>query len=576
MNHNKRVSNVNQSVEKVKRGNKTEYVVTRAVTIDGKRYKSEHRSGSKSLAERHAKEDLSRQVSNDHEEMAVSARDFDNTFGEPTDITPSQMRHSSGDDPAEGSFDHMNFDDANIEGQGPVKPSDMEGYDPEMEDQFSLGNQNGDPPVDESGWRQNPYGPPGEMINEDGMVVKYSPEEQRALDEEMAAADVTVPKLESTGDKETTVIQKSIKQPRDTNTQKHFRTEKQRNHVPWTETAQGKLDGRGEVRLKEPNPQYFTRPGEKWIHAENNAGILLGRDRAPTNQQVFSKNISSRDYTSGYSDYMTAGAIDIVAGRMAPYPLESVGVKKIVLKPSFNTSFPPEVQGVPLENGQHPGMVMDAARIYISQMTNIDVNFQINVNMSTVKDNLSSPNDSRWSKRKVAPTSGIMVKADKVRLHSRQDLKIVTGGPFELYNSLGNPIRQNNGIHLIAENGIDKNGNLLPQQPMVLGNNLVKVLEHYGLLIEDAVQAMDAMAATQMTFNQIIATNFDLLPIPSGTTIPNPFKQLAGVVTQLEMLIRTRFGALFQLINNFGTKTTYLSDMATNDNFILSRFNTVN
>ena len=89
-------------------------------------------------------------------------------------------------------------------------------------------------------------------------------------------------------------------------------------------------------------------------------------------------------------------------------------------------------------------------------------------------------------------------------------------------------------------------------------------------------QSAMAMANTQMAFNQIIASNFDLLPIPSATTVPNPFKQLAGIVTQLELLIKTRFGALFQLWNNFGGKSNYLKDSATNENYILSRYNTVN
>ncbi len=257
---------------------------------------------------------------------------------------------------------------------------------------------------------------------------------------------------------------------------------------------------------------------------------------------------------------------------------------KFKLGPIYQTiKAPPQLQGVKLEGGEHPGMMMDAARIYVSQMTDVDENFGIQQNVRTdevadfgafeVFDQMFG---GKRPKQKVVPTSAIMLKADKVRMHSRQDIKIVTGGQSEMYNSLGNRIKRNNGIHLIAENGRDKNNKDLPQHPMVLGNNLVKVLEFYGLLIEDAVQCMDAMANTQMAFNQIIASNFDLLPIPSATTVPNPFKQLAGIVTQLELLIKTRFGALFQLWNNFGGKSNYLKDSATNENYILSRYNTVN
>ena len=116
-----------------------------------------------------------------------------------------------------------------------------------------------------------------------------------------------------------------------------------------------------------------------------------------------------------------------------------------------------------------------------------------------------------------------MLKADKVRMHSRQDIKIVTGGPHETENSLGNPIRQNNGIHLIAENGLDRDGRILPQHPMVLGNNLVKVLEYNCILMEDMVQSVDAMCEMQMRFNSVIKDNFHLIPIAGGTPdIPNP------------------------------------------------------
>jgi hypothetical protein len=218
---------------------------------------------------------------------------------------------------------------------------------------------------------------------------------------------------------------------------------------------------------------------------------------------------------------------------------------------------------------------MDAARIYISQMTDVDENFGITQSVSTTGIPQFDPLDFRSDKKKVVPTSAIVLKADKLRFHSRQDIKIVTGGQKELYNSQGNRITTNSGIHLIAENGLDKNLKPLPQQPMVLGNNLVRVLEFYGLLIEDAVQTMDAMAQTQMMFNQVIATNFDLLPIPSATTIPNPFKQLAGIVTQINLVLR-RFDAIKQLINNFSAKTNYLTPSAQGENYILSRFNTVN
>ena len=106
--NSRRISNPNVSVEKVQKGNKTEYVVTRAVTIDGKRYKSEHRSTNRSLAEKYAREGLAIQVVNAHEEMEVTASSMDSEFGEPSRISPSEMRHSEGTTSAEGSIEYAN------------------------------------------------------------------------------------------------------------------------------------------------------------------------------------------------------------------------------------------------------------------------------------------------------------------------------------------------------------------------------------------------------------------------------------------------------------------------------------
>ena len=223
------------------------------------------------------------------------------------------------------------------------------------------------------------------------------------------------------------------------------------------------------------------------------------------------------------------------------------------------------------ENGtfSHPGVMMDAARIYISQLTDVDENFQLFP--------LPSAGNSKASgKRTLVPTSAIVLKADKLRMHARQDIKIVTGGPFETVNSLGNKISVNSGIHLVAQNGINRDGKDLPQHPMVLGDNLIKALEEILKLQEDTAQALDHMVSVQMIFNNIIAKNFDLLPLPAGTTIPNPFKTIADYFTTLELTFKTRFGTFFQLVNNFRANTTYLKDSGKDENFILSRYNTVN
>ena len=405
-----------------------------------------------------------------------------------------------------------------------------------------------------------------------------------------------VDELEKLTEEQSKVIQNQNNTPKKPKEKVFKKSEKYRNHVAWVkENGDGQiLDGTGRRHLIEPVPNYFKRTGDAILTAQsfggtdNNATIAFTRDMSPLKDQlIFSRDISKTNYVSGYSNHMGAGAIDIVVGRMAPYPLATSnktnsnqgadsgkGRPKWTVAPCFNTIEGQSIlstEKLITEKGtfSHPGMMMDAARVYISQLTDVDENFKL-----FPLPNAANPTAS--GKRSLVPTSAIMLKADKLRMHARQDIKIVTGGPFEKINSLGNRITVNNGIHLIAQNGVNRDGKQIPQHPMVLGDNLIKALEEILKLQEDTAQALDHMVSVQMIFNNIIAKNFDLLPLPAGTTIPNPFKTIADYFATLELTFKTRFGTFFQMVNNFRANTTYLKDSGKDENFILSRYNTVN
>ena len=286
---------------------------------------------------------------------------------------------------------------------------------------------------------------------------------------------------------------------------------KPRNHIPWKETLFGSpFDGRAGMELHEPIPEPFERPGDEIIKSKtSNAQIQLGRDFAPSNRLKNSKSIFDREYNSRFSDHMGAGAIDIVVGRMAPFALEKIDGETITLGPSFNTSRPPELITKKLTGGTHPGFCMDAARIYISQMTVMDKDFRITTKMRGTNKEMNE----------FAPTSGIMLKADVLRMHSRQDIKIVTGGPHETVNSQGNGLNINRGIHIIAENGISKEGKELPQQPMVLGDNLLECLSAMQDLIKQVNDRVDAFISFQTLLNSSIGHGFDMMPVPYAITM---------------------------------------------------------
>ena len=363
---------------------------------------------------------------------------------------------------------------------------------------------------------------------------------------------------------------------------------KPQNHVPYQKVQKTKYiyDGNAGRPLKEPHPRYFERPGDRILENSNNARIVLGRDFAPDNNLIYSKNTTDRKVNSGYSSHMGAGAIDMVVGMMAPFPIQDIGkdyskeaegedvnspvIRDVIVAPSFNTSFPPEVQSTQLYNGRHPGMVMDAARIYISQMTNIDENFKISEDL--FDEDAQNVRLKKFDKKAVVPTSGIMLKADKIRMHSRQEIKIVTGGPNEKYNSQGNRIKQNNGIHLIAENGQDRDGRVLQQQPLVLGDNLINCLEAMCVLLAECVGQLDASIESQLRFNMIVSNQFHLVA-PGAPSMPDPISQLQGCATAIEK-IKERFYAFFQDINNFSHRIGYFNPIS--EKYILSRYNTTN
>jgi len=343
-----------------------------------------------------------------------------------------------------------------------------------------------------------------------------------------------------------------------------------RNHIDFP----GGNDGKSGRTLEEPLPGHILRPGEIVLTAKtlnksatnNNASIFFGRER--TNDPGFSYSVNSnkRNIESRYSDHMGAGCLDLVVGRMAPFPINKDSHSgSINAGPMFNTHNTPEIKNVQLKGGYHPGICMDAARIYMGQMTTLDYNF-----------NIKSPDaatQQQEKKTKLYPCSGIMLKADKLRLHSRQDIKIITGGRHEKFNSQGNRITQNNGIHLISENGSDKSGKRLPQQPLVLGDNLVEGLTKMVDLISKLGGIVDAFTASQMNFNQILANHYHILPelLP---TPPSIEATLQGILTTLDLLINTRLGLFMNDLNKGLYATKYLDPGG--PKYINSRNNTVN
>lgn len=335
-------------------------------------------------------------------------------------------------------------------------------------------------------------------------------------------------------------------------------------HIDWPPFDAGE-NGIGHKALSEPVPSYFARPGDAVLTAEglsneggvnNNAFIVLGRDRNSIGEYNSSDLKRSQ---SGHSNKMGAGAIDIVVGRMAPFPMPGFQVS-----PLFNTKEIPQLKAEKLFSSNpdlkphHPGVIMDAARIYISQMTDLDHNFGISRRMSPLSD----------VNTKVA-SSGIMLKADRVRMHARNDIKIVTGGQEELHTSMGVANDSFGGIHLIAGNGA-----LGDQHPIPRGRNLQKAFDELLVHHNEFVDLVFAFIKLQMSYNKVTATHFHQSPAMGASTTPSITAWAMGVETSVSQFVNFMMEIPKHKSNADSYRKKFLT--SSEDDYINSVYNTTN
>lgn len=271
--------------------------------------------------------------------------------------------------------------------------------------------------------------------------------------------------------------------------------------------------------LYEPVPSFIKTSTEEVLHNGNNAWLVLGRDRP-----------ASRLSGYGGRGDTQAAAIDIVAGRMGSLSksFNSAG-KRIWADPDF-------------EN--------DAARIYISQKTDIDDNFKLTSGRVGI------------SKTK----SGIALKADGIRIIAREGIKLITR--TDVLNSQGGEIKSISGIDLIAGNDDSD------LQPMVKGNNLADALRRLVVHVDKLNGIVDSLLMTQMTFNTALTHHFHFSPFFGLPTTPSPPVVAAGIKSMVDHLFQTKQSLVMHKVNLALFKTNYFSPAGSK--FINSRFNNTN
>tara|TARA_B100000085_G_scaffold218006_1_gene202604 strand:+ start:8580 stop:9707 length:1128 start_codon:yes stop_codon:yes gene_type:complete len=366
-----------------------------------------------------------------------------------------------------------------------------------------------------------------------------------------------------------------------------------KNHINYKPYE--KANGTGNSVLHEPVPEYQKIPGETILRAsdfkggvDNNTMIIMGRSRKPFRKNREGKKLAFDEdklnvSETGFASHMGAGMMDLVVGRGAPYPVKDpfnpTGEPISVAPPRY---LPPlyisEVDANIRKNvtlsdeSKHSGLLMDAARVYISQMCDVDSLFEIH---KTKKD----------SPVQLGASSTVVVKADKLRFHARRDIKIVAGGD-SIRGATLNPINpdgtDSNGhridvrgsIHLIAGNGKyrSKKNKLEEQQPIPKGDNLVLCLKALMAEVRALGVIMGNVVKNQKQLNKVMAKSPQYTA--TGATLVSPFLGLQGMISCI-----SEMKDMLQLYNQTTANSVSFEDKFLEkhgENYINSRYNTTN
>tara|TARA_B100000035_G_scaffold135346_2_gene115367 strand:- start:14935 stop:15954 length:1020 start_codon:yes stop_codon:yes gene_type:complete len=298
----------------------------------------------------------------------------------------------------------------------------------------------------------------------------------------------------------------------------------------------GRLEGIAGGFQLEPEPEFIPVPSEHVMKGKNNTFVVLGRDR-PSHEM---SGMGGKGATQ-------CGKIDLIAGMASSFTHED-GERTV-----------PDQQPV------SPNFVLDAARIYISQRTHLDRYMGI-----------ADSNDDYGE-----GYSGIGLKADTIRMHSRGNIKIVTGrSKFQRLGRDGE--RFSNGcvnemvgtISFIAGNktGVSKRSgsNMLSPlgvlrgqkntlQPLVKGENLIECLDD----IVQALQRLSRIAGNHeqaiMSMSRAMATHSHVATSPGAPVLPSFRMMSEGIVRNVTGIInkvdRSMLTKNFELIRTNYLKT---------------------
>jgi hypothetical protein len=264
---------------------------------------------------------------------------------------------------------------------------------------------------------------------------------------------------------------------------------------------------------------HYAYAASEDVWNKDNSWIVFGRDR-PGN------------YSSGYGAQGDpyCDRIEICVGRMSGMD-------------------PEDIDGV-----VHPNNGRDAAKIYISQKTDIDKNFFINC---------------RYTPPSVA-RSAVAIKADDIRIISRNSMKLVTNTDQTLANTVNSYSAL--GIQIIANND-DRD-----MQSMVKGENLVNALLELEKKIIAIASTLNNFMNVQREYNirvgkhthhGSINVNSLLETSVSPQILISEKDMVMGLLQNVEANLRLD-------INNIKSWSSEYLNPAKSDTYINSLYNKVN
>lgn len=306
------------------------------------------------------------------------------------------------------------------------------------------------------------------------------------------------------------------------------------------------LKGTGGDYIAETNWTFLELPNEKVINS-GDSYIVLGRDRT-------GGPASGR----GGIGETNASSIDIVVGRLSVVKGDEISKKDSAGETQGETSM------------VNPDFRNDAARIHISQKTDIDKN-----------------NFLPYNPRTSIPKSGITIKADEVRTIARSGIKLVTSNDIVTSHNMKDSDKV--GVHLVCGNLYDEedgpDGEFNKAFDLVKGRHDLQPIpkgDNIRLALEDIAKQLDSLSGAfitfvnmQMEWNNFMAMhthteNFYGLPGYPSKDMISPNVELNFEV--LEKTINDIATFKMKYLNNFRNK--YLS--LGSDTYINSRFHRLN